>query len=742
MYEFLDVLTRLGQDYAWLITANFALSVLLLAWLLRYRRLYMRADAERRNKHNLIENLAEGIYTSSLDGRMLSANTALARLNGYASEAELIGAVRDIANEWYVDPGRRAAFRRALQREGCVTEFVSEIYRHRTRERIWVSESARLVYDPVIGKPVSYEGSVRDITDDMRRFLLEERLEKLTSQAPGGFYQIFIGADGVMKTEYTSSGLMPTLGRQGEFDPRAAFFWVHEDDRAELAESQKAALAGGSPWSHVFRVRGESGAIRWIQAFATPENRSDGVLWHGHLHDTTERKNQELAVAELAYVDGLTRLPNRRMLLDRLPRAMAAASRRKSHGALLFIDLDDFKTINDTYGHDTGDAMLASIGDTLREAVRRNDIVARIGGDEFVVLLEDIGGDRETAIAAATVVAQKIRTTLRNGLVIGNVRQMTSASIGVAIFDGSDNSPEDLIKSADLAMYDAKGAGKNSIQVFDPALLTQHTERYRLLGELHNAIVWERLTLHFQPVLDAHGRVTGAEGLLRWPHETRGLIEPESFMGMAEKAGLANDLTKLVLTIGVQTLAEWQADPKTERLDLSLNIATSAFLNPDFPPALRRLVDIHQVDATRLTLELGEAVLEKDAELVRRRMDEVRALGVRFALDDFGAGRSSVESVKMFAFEEIKINGAFVANLETRDVGRLLVKTLLAVARTLEIEAVAKHVETESQLGFLVENGCNRFQGYLFSTPKRNEDFVKMVAGDGFSRKSDRAASA
>lgn len=737
MQEIAALLASLGRDHNWLITANQILSILLLAWLLRYRHLYERAEGERVNKHNLIENLAEGIYTSSLDGRMLSANPALARLNGYANEAELITAVTNISTEWYVEPQRRAEFIRQLKRDGALTDFVSEIRRHKTGERIWVSESARMVYDPVLGRPTHYEGSVRDITEDVRRFQLEERLEKLTSQVEGGFFQVIVGADGEMSTPYISSGLMKTLGRSGRFDPAAFYTWIHEDDRAEVIESQRIASTSNTPWTQIFRIRLESGAIRWLQAFATPESIENGVTWHGHVHDTTERKQRELEIADLAYFDSLTNLPNRRMLSERLPQALASASRRGKSGALLFIDLDDFKAINDTFGHAIGDALLAEVGERLRNAVRRNDMVARLSGDEFVIVLEDVGDTLAEARQTAATVATKVQSGLRSGFRIGKVHHLASASVGVVAFDGSESSAEDLLKFADLAMYDAKVAGKCCVIVFDPALLSAEAERYRLVQELHEAVMWKRLTLYFQPVIDRFGRITGAEGLARWPHPSRGLIEPQDFVLLAERAGLLNELTRLVLNLGVETLAGWQAQPRAAHLNLSLNIAMPAFMHPEFAPHLRRLIDLHEIDASKLTLELTEQIMGRDKSAVRKQMEDVKALGVRFALDDFGSGRSSVENLKLFLFDEIKIDGAYITRLDTQDIGQMLVKTVLAMARTLEIEAVAKHVETERQLEFLTENGCDRFQGYLFATPKSADDFLTLVRGEPDAERSN-----
>jgi len=730
MQDAIRALAGFGSDHGWLISANFSLSVLLFAWLLRYRRLYLRAEAARAGTEALITHLSDGIFIARLDGSLISVNPAMASILGYASVDALIEANAAGEPARYLRPERRDEYRETLQREGRITEFVSEIERRGSGSRAWIAESARLVSDPVTGRPLHIEGILRDITDDMRRFQLEERLEKLTSQVPGGFFQVLAHADGHLTPTFSSSGLMPTLGLSGAFDPMRVAQRVHEDDLSDYQRTAQDAGKAQDTWTHEFRIRTDSGTIRWLAVVATPEPTAEGVLWHGHVADVTERKVREMRIADLAYFDALTGLPNRRMLLDRIPQAIAAAGRRKNHGALLFIDIDDFKLVNDTYGHDAGDEYLRQAGELLRRAVRRNDLVARIGGDEFVVLVEDVGVDADIARGAARVVAEKTLATLRTGFRVGKIQHNVGASIGVFVFDGTEASADEVLKCADLAMYDGKGTGKNAVNVFDPGLLDRQAARYRLVRELHNAIIWERLVLHFQPIVDRDGRVAGAEGLVRWPHPTRGLLEPEDFVLLAERAGLLNDMSKLVLNAGMETLAAWQAERRTAHLTLALNLSTPAFLTTEFAAMLRRLIDLHGVDASKLTLELTEQVMGKDKDLVRRRMEEVKALGVRFSLDDFGSGHSSLGYLKLFPFDEIKIDGSFVSRLDSQDVGRMMVKTILAMAETLELETVAEHVETETQLDFLMANGCDRFQGYLFAAPKRAEDFLALVRGE------------
>lgn len=508
--------------------------------------------------------------------------------------------------------------------------------------------------------------------------------------------------------------------------------FLHPDDRsAALAYIHHIGEQGGRPMPTEFRLRHGSGEWRDAEALATNllDNQSVGGIVL-NVRDVSERKAFEAQLTHQAFHDALTGLPNRALFRDRLERALERKRRDGDPAAILFLDLDDFKAINDTFGHAAGDDFLVEIGGRLRRAVRRNDIVARLGGDEFVILLEDVGKDAETARETARAVAAKAQAGLRAGFRVGKVHHLVTSSIGVVVFDGTETSADDLLKYADLAMYDTKVSGKSGINVFDPTLLSREAERYQLVRELHEAITWERLLLHFQPVIDRHGRVCGAEGLLRWPHPTRGLLGPEDFVLLAERAGLVNELTRHVLNIGVQTLSVWQSDPRTAHLSLSLNIGMAAFMHPDFTANLRRLIDLHEIEANKLTLELTEQIMSRDKDAVRRRMEEAKALGVRFSLDDFGTGRSSVENLKLFLFDEIKIDGGYVSRMETQEVGRMLVKTVLAMAKALEIEAVAEHVETERQLDFLMENGCDRFQGYLFASPKPSEDFLLLVRGD------------
>ncbi len=457
-----------GAGSVWLAGAG-ALALTAMAAALRLRIRLRRSEEERENHRSLIENLSEGIYRSTPDGRQLSANRALARLNGYGSEAEMLAAVGDIAAEWYVVPTRRDAFRALLRRDGVVEDFVSEVYRHKTRERIWVTESARLVRDRKSGRPLFYEGSVREITETVNRLEAEERLRKLSSQVPGGLVQFVRHADGSYTVPFVSSGLRALYGLDVDgpgVTPRQITAMVHPEDRAAFLDNARAGADAGA-WDQEYRVILRDGTTRWLQINAKPETVENGVMWHGYISDITARKASEAEIEKLAFYDPLTGLPNRRMFMDRMTRALACCRARARTGALVFVDLDNFKLLNDTHGHDVGDAFLVQVAGRLRGCVGAADTVARIGGDEFVIILGEAGRDRAGATRAAILAGNKVLSTMRESFRLGAFDHRSSASLGIVVFDGESASTNEILKHADIAMYRVKSAGRDGMALYD-----------------------------------------------------------------------------------------------------------------------------------------------------------------------------------------------------------------------------------------------------------------------------------
>ena len=726
---FFGTMVDLVTSREWLVAANTVLASLLAIWVLRSRNLHRLSRADQANQRDLIENLSEGIYRSSPEGRQLSANKALVKLNGYETEAELLAAAKNIGKEWYVDPGRRDQFRAILARDGFVTDFVSEIYRHKTRERIWITESARLVRDDN-GKTLFYEGSVREITETVNRLKAEELLRKLSSQVPGGLVQLVRGTEGAYALSYASNGFRNISGLQSDEafgNPRRFLKLVDKADRKAFAKALQAARDTLQPIDMEFRATACDGTSKWLRAGAKPERVDGGVMWHGYVNDISVRKRNEMEIQKLAFFDPLTGLSNRRMFMERMARTVERCRDKAGCGALLFIDLDNFKTLNDTRGHDVGDEYLVQVAKRLKGCVREGDMVARIGGDEFVVILEGAGHDHAHTYRTAIMTANKVLAAMRGAFEIGQVNHASSASLGVVVFDGQDCQPEDVLKQADIAMYRAKAAGRNGMAVYDHLSMSPESDRYRLLNEFKAALGTDALELHYQPQMDDNGEVIGAEALCRWQHPELGTLLPERFVPLTEQFGLIREFGNFVLSKGVAQLARWQRDEATEGLRLAVNVNAQSLSCNDFVSNLASLLDTHGVDPGLLTLELTESITTGDRKQIGRRMHALKALGVRLSLDDFGSGHSSLAHLKGLPFDELKIDGSFVADIESGVSDRALVKSILGTARTLKLTAVAEHVENARQEAFLRAFGCDVFQGYLYSPALPENAFTTFM---------------
>ena len=438
-----------------------------------FNRKLSGAHLRAENALRLINNLSEGVYAAALNGSLTSANRALVRLHGYASEREMLVAVNADNTKFYVEDGRGVEFKRMLHRDGSVQDFVSEVYKQKTGERIWVSESARLVIDQKTGVALFYEGSLRDITENIRKRQAESRLNKLADMAAGGLFQLRREGDGSYSVPFLSQPFKAITGVDSAelfCAERPLLTGVDDGDLPDYLKSINESYAKLKPWHCVFRYRREPDApLQWLEIKALPERADNGAIeWYGCMADITEHKELVQRIERLAYYDPLTDLPNRRLLMNRLGEAAKISGRRRRHGGLLFLDLDGFKNINDTYGHDIGDVYITKIARCLEGSLRESDTIARLGGDEFVILLHDLDADAERARYDASMVATKIMGNLRRGVELNGVIQSVGCSMGINVFKGSVESAENLIKNADKAMYQAKAAGRNRFIVFDP----------------------------------------------------------------------------------------------------------------------------------------------------------------------------------------------------------------------------------------------------------------------------------
>ena len=443
--------------------------------------------------------------------------------------------------------------------------------------------------------------------------------------------------------------------------------------------------------------------------------------------DISERKLAEAKIHQLAFYDALTGLPNRRLLMDHLQHALAVSARHDSCGALLFIDLDHFKTINDTLGHEVGDQLLRDVADRIRLCVRVGDTVARLGGDEFVVLVEDLGDAAEVAAGQAEGVAHKIMVALSRPYLLGGREQYSTPSLGVALFTPHSGHADELLKQADLAMYQAKAAGRNCLRFFDPQMQTVVAARAALQDDLRVALQTQQLRLHIQPQVDQAGRVIGAEALLRWLHPVRGYVSPVEFIPVAEDSGMIHDVGQWVLQAACEQLVAWAAQPALQSLSLAVNVSARQFRHPDFVAQVVGILWRTGASAERLKLEITESLMMLDVEDVIAKMEALRAHGVSFSLDDFGTGYSSLTYLKRLPLAQLKIDAAFVRDLLDDPNDAAIVRTIIALARSLALSVVAEGVETEAQRRALAAEGCTLYQGYLFSRPVPPDEFARVV---------------
>lgn len=455
----------------------------------------------------------------------------------------------------------------------------------------------------------------------------------------------------------------------------------------------------------------------------------DNIVTHyvATFDDITLTKLAADEVERLAFYDPLTDLPNRRQLLNRLHQALASSTRHNRAGAVLFIDLDNFKALNDIFGHHRGDLLLQQVAQRLMVCVREDDTVARLGGDEFVVILEDLSEDIETAAAEARTACVKILTTLNQPYQLDGREYCSSSSIGVVLFRGHRNSVDELLKRADIAMYQAKMAGRNTLRFFDPEMQTAVTARVALEAELHQALSEKQFTFYFQLQVNHTGNVIGAEMLIRWQHPKRGLISPLDFIPLAEEIGLILPVGHLALKVACEQLKKWEAHSLTQHLQLAVNVSAYQFHQPDFVEQIAALIKETAINPSKLKLELTETVVLSNINNTIFKMNALKELGVGFSMDDFGTGYSSLSYLTKLPFNQLKIDQSFVRNIGVKLTDTVIVQTIIGMTNNLGMEVIAEGVETETQRAFLEQHGCRLYQGYLFSKPVTLAEFELLL---------------
>jgi diguanylate cyclase (GGDEF)-like protein/PAS domain S-box-containing protein len=435
----------------------------------------------------------------------------------------------------------------------------------------------------------------------------------------------------------------------------------------------------------------------------------------GTFIDITLSKAAADEIKYLAFYDPLTGLPNRRLLRDRLKSAIASSQRSGLKGALLFIDLDNFKTLNDSFGHDTGDLLLKKIAENLKHCLREGDTIARLGGDEFVVMLEDLNEHALEAAAQTTVIGNKILATLNQSYLLAEHSYHCTCSIGATLFNNSGQSIDELLKQADIAMYQSKAAGRNTLRFFDPQMQVSIDARVALEADLRVALAEKQFKLYYQPQVNHNGQVVGAEALIRWQHPQNGIISPADFIPLAEATGLILPIGRWVLETACDQLKIWQGSKYTQHLQLAVNVSSRQFHQADFVEQVRQTITRSTINPARLKLELTESLILDDIDETIHKMNVLREIGICFSMDDFGTGYSSLSSLKKLPLSQLKIDQSFVRDLIVDPDDAVIVQTIIAMTKSLGMGVIAEGVETEAQRSFLEKHDCQLYQGYLFS---------------------------
>ncbi|MDE2310671.1 MAG: EAL domain-containing protein [Betaproteobacteria bacterium] len=499
-------------------------------------------------------------------------------------------------------------------------------------------------------------------------------------------------------------------------------------DRAFYAEMWQQ-LAHTGAWSGEIWDKRKNGQTypKWMTVTAVKNEQQETTQYVAIFSDITARKQAEEEIRNLAFYDALTKLPNRRLFVDRFRAALPVSARHNNYGAVLFIDLDKFKTLNDALGHDYGDLLLIEVAARIKSCVREMDTVARLGGDEFVVLAEEISDDREEASRKVGLVAEKIREALVRPYLLKEHEHHSSPSIGISLYRGNEETVDTLLQHADMAMYQAKSSGRNAVRFFDTVMQHNVAAHAELVNDLRLAIEQRQLHLYYQVQVDENNRPLGAEALLRWIHPQRGMVMPEQFIPIAEESTLIIEIDDWVLETACRQLVLWGGNAQTRDLLLTVNISDKQFARPDFVDKVAGILRAHEVNPAHLKLELTEGMVLDDLAGAVKKMHALKALGVSLSMDNFGTRYSSLSYLKQLPLDQLKIDKDFVQAITQGSDDALLVQNIIDLVNNFNLSVIAEGVETEAQLASLKQRECITYQGFLFGKAVPIEEFEALL---------------
>ncbi len=671
----------------------------------------------------VIGALPARVFWKDCDSRFLGCNLLFAQDAGFSSPEELIGKTDDdmVWKEW------AAAYRaddQIVMQSGSAKLDYEEPQNTPEGTTIWLSTSKVPLKDEQ-GRIIGVLGVYIDITERkeaeaalrIAATAFESQAGMLVTDANATILQVnrsFTQITGY--TDEEAIGRDPGLLRSGRHDElffKTMWACINETGQWE-----------GEIWNQ--RKDGETYPVH-LTITAVKDELGKLSNYVGTMADISSNKAAQEEIQQLAFYDTLTGLPNRRLLSDRLSQALVSCDRSGQGGALLFLDLDNFKKINDTLGHRIGDLLLQDVARRLVECVRKGDTVARLGGDEFVVILEDLSKHELEAAVQCELIGNKILSALAEPYQLEGHTHHGTTSIGITLFNDHLVGVEGLVQQADIAMYQAKREGRNTLRFFNEKMHHAITERAVLERELRTAIERQQFQLYYQIQTDSSGRLFGAEALIRWNHPERGLVSPMQFIPLAEETELILQIGNWVLDSACARIKAWQQEPVTQNLVLSVNVSAKQFYQTDFFIQVQAAVQQHGINPKLLELELTESMLLENVESTIKTMCSLKELGVQFSLDDFGTGYSSLQYLKRLPFDQLKIDQSFVQDIVTDIHDQSIVRTIIAMANSLSLHLIAEGVETDAQHQRLIDMGCNCHQGYLFSKPVPLEEFDLLL---------------
>jgi len=671
----------------------------------------------------VFEEAGVGMAMTDVDDRFIRVNRKYADMLGYDVEE-----MRGVGSDTFVADEYR------LRRQQRQHTLLSRQAREVTSEKrlickdgsnVWVSVVTSLVCDGS-GRPQYFLSVVQDISATRAAELALRESEEKFRQLADNIPEIFWITDAQQrKLHYLSPGFETLTGKclvEVMRRPRSWLDVVHPQDRERVRLARKALPQ--AEYNIEYRIVVGDGSVRWVHDQAFPVRDAHGAVYRiaGIGADVTERKEAEEKLLYLAHYDGLTGLPNRVLFFDRLRQTLAQAGRRERLAAVMFLDLDRFKVVNDTLGHAVGDELLRHVAQRLAGCVRLGDTVARFSGDEFVLIVNDLHESED-----ARHIAQKVLQAFEDPFRVGGHEVFVSTSIGISMFPSDCGDEQALLKNADSAMYRAKESGRNNFQFYTREMNARAMHRLELENSLRHALEREEFRLHYQPKTCLHtGKLTGVEALLRWERPGHGLVAPADFVPLLEDTGLIVPVGEWVIAEACRQLTAWRASGR-DPVSIAINISARQFATRNLGEVIKRVLDTHDADPRFIELELTESLLMVNTEEAVRTLEYLKSLGLKLSIDDFGTGYSSLSYLKRFPIDALKIDRSFIDEITTDLDDATITRAVIGMAHNLGLKVVAEGVETEEQLKFLSANGCDEAQGYYFARPQPAGEVVKWL---------------